>query len=183
MRSATTKAASPTLPFAPVALVFVGTVLLQGFHELEHVVQVFQRFVFDNPKGAGILGTWLDIEPVHVGYNAGFLLLLGLCYWLGGFLSREARPSPAGFWLMTFALLFQSYHLGEQLFKITQFVMSGMNGTPGILGHNFNLVWLHFTYNTLVYVPFLLAFYLGGFYRGGIAPLSLVWRSKARQAE
>lgn len=151
-------------PTRLAGLVFWGIVLLQGFHELEHVVQVFQRFVFNDPKGAGILGSWIDIEPVHLAYNAGFLFLLATIYTLSGALSQEGRPRPLVFWLMTFALVFQSYHFIEHTFKIAQFLESGMNGTPGILGNFFNIVWLHFFYNTVVYVPAVLAFFLGGFH-------------------
>lgn len=146
-------------------------ILLQGFHELEHIVQVFQRFVFDNPKGAGILGTWLDIEPVHLAYNSAFLLLIALSFWLGHF-----RPRSLTFCLMSFVLLFQGYHVTEHVFKIFQFLASGMNGTPGILGHHFNLVWLHFTYNTIVYIPVLLVFFLSGFHRRAISILSFIFR-------
>ena len=140
----------------------LAIVLVQGFHEIEHIVQVFQRFTFDNPKGAGVLGTWIDIEPVHLGYNAAFLGLIGLVYWQGRFWQNR-RAQPVVFGLMTFVLLFQGYHLVEHLFKIAQFIDTGKNGTPGILGNRFNLVWLHFTYNTVEYAAFVLAFFLGGF--------------------
>ena len=172
MSPATKKATNSTPPFAPVGLAFLGTVFLQGFHELEHVVQVLQRFVFHNPKGAGILGTWLDIEPVHLVYNGSFLLLIILCFWVGQFHQRSASRHPLTFWLMSFALLFQSYHFVEHIFKIVQFIDSGMNGTPGILGHSFNLVWLHFTYNTVVYLPLLAVFFLDCYFQSAIAMLS-----------
>jgi hypothetical protein len=140
----------------------LGIVLVQGFHEIEHIVQVIQRFVLDNPKGAGVLGTWLDVEPVHIGYNAAFLALIGLVYWQGQFW-RQRGSRPVAFYLMTFALLFQSYHFVEHLFKIVQFIDTGKNGTPGILGHVFNLVWLHFWFNTIVYSVMFAAFLAGGF--------------------
>jgi len=166
-RQLAAQAASPLPPSRLAAISFLGMVLLQGVHEIEHITQVFQRFVFDNPKGAGILGTWLDIEPVHLAYNSAFLLLIALSFWLGHFRTRSLP-----FWLMSFALLFQGYHATEHVFKILQFLETAMNGTPGILGHFFNLVWLHFTYNTIVYIPILLAFFLGGFHRGAISILT-----------
>ncbi len=140
----------------------LGIVLVQGFHEVEHVTQVVQRYMLDIPKGAGVLGTWLDVEPVHVGYNAAFLLLIGLVYWQGRFWQNR-REVPLAFGLMTFGLLFQSYHFVEHLFKIAQFIESGKNGTPGILGNHFNLVWLHFSFNTIVYSVMAGAFFAGGF--------------------
>ncbi len=158
-------------PSAWAALTFLALVAVQGFHEMEHVVQVLQRFVLHNPKGAGILGSWLDIEPVHLGYNLGFLLLVASTYYLGGFHRRETRPKPTVFWLMTFVLAFQTYHVTEHLFKMAQFIQTGMNGTPGILGNVFNLVWLHFTYNTIEYTPVLAAYFLGGFHGVAMAAL------------
>lgn len=171
---------APPTSFSSLAgLSFLAMVLLQGFHELEHIVQVLQRFVFGIPDGAGILGTWLDIEPVHLVYNGSFLLLILLSYWLGGF----ARKEGAVWWLMTFALVFQSYHFVEHLFKIAQFLESGMNGTPGILGHFVNLTWLHFAYNSLVYAPILAVFFLGGFWRGGLAALANPFRARKLRAQ
>ena len=161
------------------ALYFLGVVLVQGFHEIEHVTQVLQRFTFHIPKGAGILGTWLDIEPVHLVYNGAFLLLVAFTFFLGGFASREHRPRPLVFWLMTFVLVFQTYHVVEHIFKIAQFIETGTNGTPGLLGHYFNIVWLHFTYNTIEYVPLVAAFILGGYYRTALATLRLGGRRVA----
>lgn len=152
-------------PTRLAGVVFWGIVLLQGFHELEHVLQVLQRFVFNDPKGAGLLGSWLDSEPVHLAFNAGFLFLLALAYTLGGFLSRQDRPRPLVFWLMTFALVFQSYHMVEHAFKIAQFLETGINGTPGILGNVFNGVWLHAFFSTVLSVAVAMAFFLGGYHR------------------
>lgn len=157
--------------YEPAAVIgILGVVLIQGFHEVEHIVQVLQRTVLDNPKGAGVLGTWLDIEPVHLGYNALLLLLLGLVYWLGGLWARRSRE-PLVFALMTFCVLFQAYHFVEHVFKIAQFAESGMNGTPGILGRVFNLVWLHFSFNTIVLGTFMAAFVAGRWDKEIIATL------------
>lgn len=176
MRQRTINTASAIQPSHWAGLTFLGIILLQGFHEIEHITQVFQRFVFDNPKGAGILGTWVDIEPVHVGYNGAFLLLIALAFWVGGFLRSLARRHPLTFGLMTFALLFETYHFVEHIFKLVQFIDTGMNGTPGILGHFFNLVWLHFTYNTIAYIPLVVVFFMDGYYRSAMAGLSSISR-------
>jgi len=171
MSAVNERSAREYTPSSSAALIFLALVAIQGFHELEHIVQVLQRFVFHNPKGAGILGSWLDIEPVHLGYNLGFLLLVGFTYYLGGFHRRQTRPQSTVFWLMTFVFVFQSYHVTEHFFKIAQFLQTGMNGTPGILGNFFNLVWLHFTYNTIEYLPVLAAYFVGGFHRVAMAAL------------
>ncbi len=173
------------LPSRQAAVAFLCLVLLQGFHEVEHVVQIVQRYVgigsgfFNNPKGAGILGSWLDVEPVHLGYNAVFLFLVGLCFWVGGFYKKDfIRRYPLPFGLMAFALLFEGYHFVEHIVKIVQFIETGKNGTPGILGNFFNLVWLHFAYNTIAYVPLLVVFFMDGYYRSAVGALSRPWRYK-----
>ncbi len=45
--------------------VFLALVLLQGFHELEHVTQVLQRYLLGIPDGNGLLGSLADVEPLH----------------------------------------------------------------------------------------------------------------------
>ena len=183
--NARTQAKSPAVegsqPRLAVAIAgMVGILLVQGFHEIEHIVQVLQRTVLDNPKGAGVLGSWLDIEPVHLAYNVLFLALLALVYVQGRFW-QSRRTERVAFGFMTFSVLFQGYHLVEHLFKIAQFVESGMNGTPGILGHVFNLVWLHFAFNTIVFSSFLVAFIAGRWDRDMLDFLRLK-RSAARPA-
>ncbi len=157
--------ASTTLgPTQEAVWAFWFTVGLQGFHQLEHTVQVFQRFALHDHNGWGILGSWVAAEPLHFMYNLGFLVLVALCYWLGGFVRKATRPRPLVFWLMTFSVVFQTYHFAEHVVKLAQYIETGKNGTPGILGNYFNLVWLHFTYNAIEYVPLVLVFILGGFY-------------------
>jgi hypothetical protein len=157
--------------FSQAAVVGMLSILLvQGFHTIEHLVQVFQRFVFYQPKGAGLLGSWVDVEPVHLGYNIAFLWLIAITYWEGKFWTlRKSRP--VAFWILTFAVVWQTWHFVEHLVKMGQFITSGNNGTPGLLGldgwigTNFNVVWLHFTYNAVVYAPFLVAFFMLGFHK------------------
>lgn len=164
------------------SLAFLFLVALQGMHEMEHVVQVIQRYVLGNPKGAGILGTWVDVEPVHFAYNVAFLSLILLAYFMGGFYkywnSRRLIPMIA-FWFMSFALVFEAYHMVEHIFKIVQFIESGRNGTPGILGHFVNLVWLHFSYNTIAFVPLMVVFFIDGYYRSIRAYFSQAVRFQA----
>lgn len=155
----------------------LGIVLIQGFHEIEHITQVVQRYLLGIPTGAGVLGTWLDVEPVHIVYNSAFLLLIGLVFWQGRFWPRR-REMPLAFGLMTFGLMFQGYHLVEHVFKIVQFIETGKNGTPGILGHFFNLVWLHFWFNSIVYSVMAGVFFTAGF------PKALwAWVKPQRQTE
>lgn len=146
-------------------LILFEAVLLQGFHEMEHIVQVVQREGLGIKNGAGIFGSVFDLEPVHLLYNVTFLALLAVAY-VG---SRRADCIPANrglvLGLLGLALFAQSYHALEHVVKIAQFLETGRNGTPGILGNWLPVVWLHFAFNTLIYAPVVAAFFLGGFHR------------------
>ena len=148
--------------------VFLLLVLLQGFHALEHLIQVSQIYVFGISNGKGILGSLVDIEPVHFAYNSLYLGLLTATYVLLG-LQREGarRYGRLVFGLFTFALVFQSWHEVEHVFKIAQYLTLGVNGTGGILGQGpgglvrlFPIPLLHFAYNTIAFLPALVAFFV-----------------------
>lgn len=147
-------------------LLFLEMLLLQGFHELEHVVQVIQRFGLGLRNGAGLLGSVFAIEPVHMIYNSAFLALLAIVW---GALRRNRAWVPAHpslvLALLGLSLALQSYHTLEHVVKMAQFLQTGLNGTPGILGSVFHVVWLHLFYNSAVYAPAIAAFFLGGFHR------------------
>src|SRR5713226_7962891 len=153
---------------SPALTVFFALVLVQGFHELEHVVQVMQRFVLGVPNGNGLIGSLADIEPVHFVCNSLYLgLLLAVRVLLG--LHRD-RPNEHGrlvAGLVTFALAFQMWHELEHVFKLTQYFALHVNGTGGIFGQGpgavallFPIPLLHLAYNTIAYIPALAAFIL-----------------------
>ena len=147
--------------------VFLLLVLLQGFHELEHVIQVLQIYAFGIPNGKALLGSVVDIEPVHFAYNTLYLGLLVATYLLLGL--HHDGPRRHGrliFGLLTFALVFQSWHEVEHVFKLAQYVALHVNGTGGIFGQGPGAVMplvpiplLHLAYNTIAYVPALLVFF------------------------
>lgn len=146
--------------------VFFALVLLQGFHELEHVVQVIQRYFLGIPNGNGLVGSLADVEPVHFVYNSLYLGLLIAVFVLLGLHRDGASPYGrlvAG--LITFALAFQMWHELEHVFKLTQYFALQVNGTGGIFGQGpgalapmFPIPWLHLAYNTVAYLPALIAF-------------------------
>jgi hypothetical protein len=146
-------------------LLLLEAVVLQGFHEIEHIVQVVQRYWLGIKDGAGVLGSVFDLEPVHLAYNLTFLGLLALAY--AGGRRDGAIPRRRGLVLalLGLALVGQAYHSLEHVVKIVQFLETGRNGTPGILGQWVPVVWLHFAFNTVIYAPVLAAFLLGGFPR------------------
>jgi hypothetical protein len=84
--------------------------------------------------------------------------------------------------LLGLALAGQAYHSLEHVVKIVQFLETGRNGTPGVLGQWIPVVWLHFAFNTLIYAPLLAAFFLGGFPRAiGRDLAGLLPKSTARR--
>jgi nitrous oxidase accessory protein NosD len=134
---------------APASLAVVFTVLLalMAGHESEHVAQILQK----NAAGAscpndcrGLLGFVFDLEWVHFLYNASIeLMLVGLI--LGYRLWREP--------LLAAAAGIQGYHVVEHSEKLAQWFANGRHSpTPGILGHHFSLVELHFVLNTVVFL-------------------------------
>jgi len=165
-RSATLAGAAA--PAAGAMPAFLLLVLVQGFHEIEHVVQVVQRLALGIPNGNGVVGSLADVEPVHVAYNTMYLALLAIVYVRLGLLG--SGPSPHGrlvTGLLTFALAFQMWHELEHVFKLVQYVALGVNGTGGILGQGPGAVapvapipLLHLAYNTVAYVPALAAYFL-----------------------
>ena len=148
-----------------VILLFLEMVVLQGIHELEHIVQVVQRTVLGIGKGAGMLGSAFDIEPVHMVYNLAFLALLGAVY-VGCRRDRSIIPKHADavMILLSISFFFQGFHTVEHVVKMWQYFATGVNGTPGIVGYWVPVVYLHLGYNTALYLPVVIAFFLGGFH-------------------
>jgi hypothetical protein len=165
------------------AFLFLETALLQGFHELEHVVQVTQRTVLGISKGAGMLGSVFDIEPVHMVYNLAFLALLAGVY-AGCRRDRSIIPKNADavMKLLTVSFFFQGFHTVEHVVKMWQYFATGVNGTPGIFGYWIPVVYLHLSYNTALYVPVAIAFFLGGFHlvAGGLIAEMVQGRGRRR---
>lgn len=150
--------------------VFLALVLLQGFHELEHITQVVQIYVLGISNGKGLVGSLVDVEPLHFAYNTLYLGLLIAVFMLLGLHEDEPRAvGPLVTALVTFALAFQMWHELEHVFKLVQYVALGVNGTGGIFGQGPGAVFplvpiplLHLAYNTVAYVPALAAFVILG---------------------
>jgi hypothetical protein len=166
---------------------FVILIVFQGFHELEHVVQLVQVFALSIANGKGIVGSFVDIEPVHFAYNSIFLtLLIGTYLVLGLHREHARRVGIRVFGLLTFAVVAQTWHEAEHVAKIVEYFQLGhRNGTGGILGigrgaiyPTFNLVLLHFAYNTVAFTSAFLAFLRLGFHRpvlNGLEELRTTW--------
>ena len=162
-------AADPRQRATRVHLIFIALLGIQGFHLVEHITQVVQRYLLDIPNGNGILGSVADVEPVHFIYNVGYLGLVLATYLMldlhrdgGSLLGRST------FALLTFALAFQAFHVVEHVFKMVQYLQLGFqNGTGGIFGVGqgalaplFPIPLLHLAYNAVAYLPAVFAFVL-----------------------
>jgi hypothetical protein len=59
----------------------------------------------------------------------------------------------------------QSYHVVEHSVKIARFIMTGMQGTPGIAGMHLDGVIFHAMMNTAVFLPVAVVFFCAGLHR------------------
>lgn len=129
-------------------------------HWAEHLVQAYQIFVLGRPRPAsrGVLGQffpWLvSSEWLHYGY--AIVMLVGLFLLLPGFVGR-ART----WW--TIALAIQFWHHIEHLLLLIQ-AQAGANffgaAVPtSIVQLIMPRVELHLFYNSIVFIPMLVAVY------------------------
>ena len=152
---------------------FLWLILVQGFHFLEHCVQVAQRFWLNDPNGNGLLGSLANVELVHFGYNSFFLLGL---VWLFFQLSLATDPVWAHnrwvLFLVGAAVAVQSYHEMEHVLRLGQAIgwlpvppSADLTATdpPGLLGRWVNDVLLHWVLNGIVEALPVAAFVAGHF--------------------
>lgn len=134
---------------------------LQSGHMVEHVAQFIQWMVHMR-LAQGIIGEF-DLEPIHFGFNSMVLIGISLlCTFYGDVL--RGRGGAAARRLMLFAMAVETYHMTEHVAKIMQYVETGLQGTPGILGRYIPLIPMHFVLNLMTTVPLDLAFILTGSY-------------------
>ncbi|WP_304454044.1 hypothetical protein [Nocardiopsis sp. YSL2] len=130
-------------------------------HWAEHIVQAVQIYVMDwpVPEARGLLGMpfpWLvTSEWLHYGY--AFVMLVGLLLLLPGFTGRSKA------WWIT-ALLVQVWHHFEHLLLLTQAIsgvnIAGMDAPTSLIQLLIPRVELHLLYNSVVFVPMVVAMYL-----------------------
>lgn len=145
---------------------FAALIPFQGLHELEHVIQVVQVYLLDRPRAAGLFGSVFGVEVVHLSYNGWVLALMATV--TAGYLvwhRRELAPSRLVVGLLVAGTAVQLYHVLEHVVRVGQFLQSGVDGTPGILGQVVDLVLLHFIFNTAAFAPFVIVFVMTGAYR------------------
>ena len=148
--------------------VFMAIVLA---HWGEHLAQAYQIWVMGWPpsKANGILGLWypwlIKSESLHYGY--ALVMLIGLWVLRKGFVGRSRT-----WW--TIALGIQIWHHFEHLLLITQATIHhNLMGKPvpfSILQFFFPRVQLHLFYNSIVFIPMVIAMYYHMFPPAGEAP-------------
>jgi hypothetical protein len=129
-------------------------------HWGEHLVQAYQVFVmgWPRPKANGILGLWypwlIQSETLHYGY--ALVMLTGLWILRKGFTGRSYTWWMIAFWI-------QFWHHIEHLLLIGQATFHhNLMGKPvpfSVLQFFFPRVELHLFYNSVVFIPMVIAMY------------------------
>lgn len=134
------------------AAVYLALLLFATGHLFEHILQMIQFYVW-NVKPWGIIGQVVDREWLHVWYNLPSYLIILVIYLLARKKAPESFRADGSMMLLTVFFWIQGYHLVEHLTKVYQYLTTGLEPAPGILGYVVPLVPLHFT---LVLVTYLL---------------------------
>lgn len=141
-------------------LMFTTAILVQVFHQAEHVAQVFQAKLFNRQQAHGLAGAALDNEWVHLGYNT--VLTLALLAILVGYgragLAAWGRRAPLALGVLLTGVGIQLIHQTDHLVKVYQYVTTGAEPAPGFLGDRLDLIWLHFGINLAVTVALVVAY-------------------------
>lgn len=129
---------------------------VQGFHWIEHLAQVYQHWWLSLPikESRGIL-FFLDLEWNHFVFNSVYLLLLAAAWFL-----LQGIVSHVVIRFLAAGTLIQSYHLVEHMVRIWQHIQTTCEPCKGILGRYVDGVYLHFVFNTLVFILPLIAILL-----------------------
>jgi hypothetical protein len=150
-------------------LSFTGTLVIQGLHEVEHIVQYLQKNVWHTPPQPvgppfpGLLGQWFDFENIHWLYNLALLMAV-LAVWV---IYRKNpgswRRSRAGSALLMSTVAIESYHFVEHSVRMVQYVGGNLK-PPGVLPmlwpNLFPVLEFHFWINLVVLVPLIIAWLL-----------------------
>ena len=139
-------------------LIYLGALLVQFFHWIEHIVQVYQHWWIglSIKESQGIL-FFLDLEWNHLIFNALYFILLIIVWQKTRHLASFGKDNVAKYALGG-GLLLQGYHVIEHMIRIVQYFQTGCTPCKGLLGWYIDGVYLHFIFNTFVLVLPLIAF-------------------------
>ncbi len=140
-------------------------------HWGEHLAQAYQIWVMGWPtaKANGILGLWypqlIKTETLHYGY--ALVMLIGIWVLRKGFVGRSHTWWMVAFWI-------QFWHHIEHFLLITQATIHhNLMGKPvpySIIQFFIPRVQLHLFYNSIVFIPMVIAMYYHMFPPEGEAP-------------
>jgi hypothetical protein len=163
-------ASTPPRSRAGVALSLLGlsVLLVQGFHVIEHVVVVVQVEALGRPvaQSQGLLGARVDFEWLHLAYNTTFLatMVLLLGYGLRHRTGSLASAGPATA-VLAGGVAMQSYHVGEHILRIIQYLNTGCTPCVGLIGQVVLFIWPHLFFGVFAYTAFTIAYFRYGLHR------------------
>ena len=140
--------------------IFGALVILQLLHMVEHSTQLAQLAITGGTlaKAHGVIGQ-LDFETVHFVADTALCISLGL-------LAISFKGRNAWLWV---AFAAASLHQIEHLYLFWMYVgehtvylsggAAGIMGHYGLIGSPLDRPYLHYTYNFIVIVPMLIAFW------------------------
>lgn len=129
-------------------------------HWAEHLAQAFQVYVLNwpIPESRGVLGLWfpwlVSSETLHYGY--AIIMLAGLWLLRSGFVGRSYTSWMIAFWIQFW------HHIEHALLQGQAIVGQNLLNSPvpvSIVQLWIPRVELHLIYNTLVFVPMVIAMY------------------------
>jgi len=156
------------LPLA-VTVIFSLLLLLQIFHDIEHIAQLYQFSHLRLPaKESGGILWFLDVEWNHFLFNLFYLAgLLYVAMHIRRALSMHGRRLSSVDLLLLIALVVpEAWHLVEHSVRIVEHVVTGCQPCKGIADRAFGvtLISLHFAYNFIALAFPLLVFFWYGFH-------------------
>ncbi|MGH9156099.1 MAG: hypothetical protein ACRD1K_09775 [Acidimicrobiales bacterium] len=154
-----------------LALLFLGALLYQGFHQIEHTIETVQLRLLHHATAHTLIGG-LDFEWVHLGANVFLLWCLIAVAVCAGAATRASWRSDArvGWWGLCAALSVQGYHVVEHLVRIVQYLASGGKYPPGTVTTVLDPVWFHFGVNLTVLAGMAVGFFGLGQHRRVLRP-------------
>ncbi len=154
---------------SPRAFWFMTAVVaIQGGHVIEHVIQLFQVFVFGvaEENALGLLGYVLQFngteEWLHLGYNTFYLLALYALILPLWRITPTVIPTWAFWFFIVASVWMETWHIVEHGVIISHVIANSGCPCPGIgdvaLGLSDTI--LHFFYNALAYAGVVYAYFL-----------------------
>lgn len=145
--------------------VFIIVLIIQFFHYTEHLTQMYQHWWQGLPiKESGGILYFLNLEWNHLIFNGAYLLLLGFVFIAYIMLKKESTPLLPSFRVALFligtTILIQGYHVIEHTVRVGMYIKTGCEPCPGILGRVIDGIYLHFTFNTVVFFLPLIAVFI-----------------------